>query len=221
MAKNRAAAEKVIYDYILKITNKENVETYKRLFGSMNDKAFDEFMSALASGEKYLCVYIPNFSDTGVSVERNLQIARELGYEFYQRIWIGSSDGSPEYLTPVPYMVFDLPCRRASQMLRKKIRIPESNRHVDQLSGQVTNESKGAAITYPELQILSSMGLDQSVTELIKYRGGDKRGFAAMNSMVNRFGKASLKSLANFATGVESTKTLSMLLTSAHLKNNL
>ena len=76
-------------------------------------------------------------------------------------------------------------------------------------------------ITYPETQLLVALGLDASLVELLKYRGGDIRGFTAMNGMIAKYGHANLATLKPYASGVESTNTLSSYLKAMHLKNNL
>jgi hypothetical protein len=65
------------------------------------------------------------------------------------------------------------------------------------------------------------MGLDKSLLELLKYRGGDIKGFNAMNTMISRTGGVRLQAISHLASGVESTKTLSAFLTAMHLKNTL
>lgn len=219
---NRKAAEDFILKYIKKIIpNSDNVKTYQKLFSEMNDKEFHTFMNDLETEVKFLPIIMPNFANTGLTVENNLNIGKELGHEFFQKIWIEGKDDNPTYLTPIKNLVIDLPLRRASQMLIKKISIPPDNKTVDSMTGQPTGESKGAKISYPELQICSSMGLSKSMEELMKYRGGDIKGHAALNNMINKFGSANQKTLSVFASGVESTKTLKTYLTAAHLKNTL
>jgi hypothetical protein len=56
---------------------------------------------------------------------------------------------------------------------------------------------------------------------MMKFRGGDLKGFNAMNAMISRYGTANLKTLNNFASGVESTKTFSTYLRAMHFKTNL
>ena len=89
------------------------------------------------------------------------------------------------------------------------------------MSGQPTGDSKGSKISFPELQILASMGLDNCVVEMMKFRGGDLKGFNAMNGMIGKYGEASLKTLANYSSGVESTRTLKTFLTGMHLNSSL
>ncbi len=218
----RQATETFILKHLKEIApGSQTADFYKARFEKMSDQEFDAFMKRLESGEEFLVLHAPNFAKSGITVENNIRVGRKLGHEFFKRIWIGPKQNEPAYLTPVKYIVVDLPVRRASQLLIKKIRIPQHNKTIDTLSGQPTGDSKGAKISYPELQFLASMGLDSSITELIKYRGGDLKGHSAMSAMMNRYGEANLKTLSNYSSGVESTKTLKTFLTGMHLKSNL
>lgn len=222
MNEKRQKAQDVILKYIDKmLPGSPNQKYYQTLFDGMDDKAFDTFMKELKDGSRHLCIIAPNAVKPELTVERNLGIAKELGYNFFQRIWIGASGDRPAYLTPIPYMVVKLPIRRQAQLLVKKISIPEDNKIVDDLTGQPTGRSKGAKISYPEVQVLAAMGLDQNTTELIKFRGGDLKGFDAMNTMISRTGGVSLKSIEPFASGVESTKTMKTFLTAMHIRSTL
>ena len=127
----------------------------------------------------------------------------------------------PTHLTPIEYLVVDLPLRRASQLLIKKIKVPDHSNVIDALTGQPTGESKGATLSHPELQVCAAMGLEDSMVELMKYRGGDNKGIVALNGMLSKYGTANLKTLSNYASGVESTKTLKTFLTCMHLKSTL
>lgn len=222
MAKNRKAAETFILEYIEKmLPGSPNKGLYEDYFKSMSDEQFDAYMADLESGAKFLVMTSPNFTTPSLSVERNLAIAKELNHDFFQHIWFGEREGTPAYLSPIKYLVVDLPLRRASQLLTKKISIPDDNKVIDNTTGQATGDSGRARVSYSELQILASMGMDECATELFKYRGGDLKGFNALNAMIGRFGSANQKTLGNYASGVESTRTLRTFLTSAHLKNNL
>jgi hypothetical protein len=219
---NRSAASDFIIKNIEKLCpGSGNSQTYKDLFSKMSDKEFDAFMKDLESGEKFLPIIIPNFSETPLNLERNLALGDELGHDFFQKVWIEGEGDKPTYLTPVKFLVMDLPLRRASQMLTKKIRVPKHNKVIDSMTGQPTGESKGAKMSYPELQVCAAMGLEKSMVELMKFRGGDVRGHTAYNAMISKFGTANLKTLENYASGVESKATLRTFLISMHLKNSL
>lgn len=221
MIKNRKKVEEHIKKYVEKIA-KGNGAIYDRLFKSMSDKEFDNWMKQLEDGSIKLAVISPNNTKHPITVENNLAIGKEIGHEFFTRLWMESDDGT-RYLTPNPCLVVKLPVKRPSQTNVKKRSIPKSSRPIDSLTGQVANhrDTRGARISYPELQLGSAMGLDKSLEEMVKYRGGDVMGNIALNAMVSRQGRASLQALKPFASGVESTKTLHSYLTAAHLRNNL
>ena len=214
---NRKAAEKSIINDVFEITNSnDNVIIYRNLFASMNDKQFDEFVT-----RKMIPIIMPNFYKDRLSVKRNLAIGKKWGVKFFQRLWIGANNGSPEYLTPLEYFVIHLPLRRASQMHMKKLAVADNNKSVDMLTGQLSANTKGSKITLPELHVLAAMGLDKSVVELMKYRGGDSKGFLAMNAMISRYGNCNQDTLKNYASGVESTNLVSTILKCMHVANNL
>jgi len=222
MAKNRKKAEQYILEFCNDIDpSGYNAEKYKTIFKEMSDKDFDDYMKGIRDGEKYLVLFKPLYKAKGITVDNNLKIAKKYGLSFFQRLKVTKTKEGVDYITPIEYLIVDLPYRRQSQTLIKKISIPEHNKVIDELTYQPTGESKGAKVSYPELQVLIGMGLDNSINELIKFRGGDKNGFKAYNAMFLRYGNAKLSVLNNFSSGVESTKTLKIYLTAMHLKNTI
>ena len=220
---SRKETEAFILKYIDKILpGTKNVDLYRDKFKKMSNKEFDEWINRLENGEEELVIISPNFNDKyKLDVERNIGIAEELGHEFFTELVYEGMPGVPDHETPTKYLVLDLPNRRLSQILIKKIAIPENSRFVDRLTGQPTGNSAGASLTYPEVQVLAAMGLDNTVVELLKYRGGDSGGLRALNAMIDKYGRASQKVLYNYSSGVTSKRTLKTFLTAMHLKNNL
>lgn len=222
MSGNRAAATEVILTYIDKLMpGSPNTEIYRQRFAEMSDKEFDEFMGQLEREEIFLTIQAPNLDKNKLSIERNFEIAKELGHEFFERIWMDEGNDIPPYLTNHKYLIVDLPLRRQAQLLTKKISIPKNNNTVDNLTGQPTGPSKGSKISYPELQILAALGLDNCSIELMKYRGGDLKGFNVMNNSISKTGGVELSTLDKLGTKVKSTQTLYTYLTSMHLSNTL
>lgn len=223
MAGNRKAAEQIIIDMVEAILpGGGNRQVYETFFSKMNDKTFDQWMEDINTGKERPFIYVPNGSKHKLSTERNFAIAKKVGHSFFEKIWVDHDDPErPKYLTNVPYIILELPVRRQSQLLVKKISVPDNNRSIDQLTGQAAGGSRSARISYPELQFLMGMNLPNSLIELMKYRGGDQGGFNAMNRTISTDGTVSLKGISHLATGVESTKTLSAYLTAMHLRNTL
>jgi hypothetical protein len=228
---NRKEATAYILKHIAMIdpSDKDNVELTKNQLTSLSDAEFEAFMSRLSApgpGEENrpqdaLTYYVPNLGKTSISLNRNLEVAEAIGHKFFERLWITDAQTGVTYLTPNTFMVVDLPIRRQAQLLVKKSSIPTDHKSVDELSGQVTGESKGSKLSFPELQAQVSQGLDQTVIEQIKIRGGDEKAYQEFERQMIDKGTVSQAELLSLGTRVKSTETLSILLKGMHLDNNL
>jgi hypothetical protein len=219
---NRKKAEEMILQFMSDIDiSGYNKNIWSEILKNMSDKQFDEYMQGIRSQEKFLVIFKPAYRANGITVENNLEIAPKYNLEFFEHLNFTNNTDVGDYKTPIKYLVIDVPYRRQSQTLEKKISLPDDNKVIDELTYQPTGPSKGAKISYPELQVLIGMGLDNSISELIRYRGGDRGGFNAYNSMFLRYGSVNLRTLSSYATGVESTKTLKSLLLGMHIRPNL
>ncbi len=222
MPGNRKAAEDFILTHIEEMCpGSDNTKLYKTLFTSMNDDQFDQFMQDLDTGKKQLAITSPNFSSAQLDTGRNIEIAERLGHKFFQRIQIPAVGNKPSYMTPNPYLVVDLPLRRQAQLLDKKIKVPVDNNSVDDFTGQPTGKSKGSRISHPEVQVISALGQPRSLEEFLKYRGGDEKGFNAMNTVIQRTGGVSMDAIEPYSGQVRATTTLKTYLTAMMLSNTL
>lgn len=220
MTKNRQAFIDTIVDGIEKIIpNSPNTQMYRDFFAAMSDQELDDYVQKLKSRENRLSIIVPPDAPYTLNKKRNLKLAKEWGYSFFQRIYMPEGKNTPSYLTPKKYCIMMLPLKRQAQHLVKKISIPEDNKTIDDFSGQPTGSSKGSKISYPEVQIMTALNLDQCLVEFMKYRGGDIRGFDAMNTSIARTGSVSLKQLEQLGTQVKSTITLSTILKAMHIEN--
>lgn len=222
---NRNAVETFIKTYIEKLTpGSKNKQMYESFFKKMNDNQFKDWLLKLKNKQTHLMVVDASFDKSHLSIENNLKVAEELNHDFFQRLWIEEVDNNGEtyrYLTLEKHLILYLPVRQPSQLLTKKLSVPEDNTKRDNLTGQVVGDSQSSGISYPELQILMGIGLDDTISELIKARGGDLGASQALDAYLNRYGNASLSTVNKYATGVESTNTLRSFLTAMHLANNL
>lgn len=220
---NRALAEKELLYFIDQFSpGSPNKEIYRKRLAQMSDAEFEEFITRLENDEETLPLWIANFEQHKLSIERNFKIAAELEYELFQHLYLTDPQTGQITKTPVKHLVGYLPLRRQAQMLWKKMSIPESNHAVDERSGQATGDSKGSSLSYPELQVNAAKGLDNMVLELIKYRAGDDKAYNAMNRQLLETGEASLAAIAaTTPSRVKATQTLSIYLKSMMLQNNL
>ena len=221
MAGNRAAAEKFILKFIDDLApGNPNVMEYQERFKNMSDAQFDVWMKQLE--EKGALNFVSeNDTKFPLEVSRNIEIAKKFGHSYFERIWFPAKDGLPPYLSPKKAMIGKIIYRRQAQLLEKKISIPENNKTVDNMTGQPTGKSKGASISYPEAQVLEALNLENNLIEFMKMRGGDTKGFNAMNDSISKTGGVSLQAIAPMAGGVKSTELLHAILTSMHFRSTL
>ena len=197
-----------------------NAELTRQRFEAMSDEEFRETMIKFQKGEDILYLIAPNGAKVKLNTQRNIELGKKIGHDFFQRVWFTNPDGS-KYLSNDKYMIVRLPLRIQSQLISKKISIAKHNNTIDDLTGQPTGDSKGSKISYPEVQAMAALGLDNTLIELMKLRGGDRGAFNSMNTLITRNGEVSIKSVLPYSTGVKSTDTLYTYLTSMHLQNTL
>lgn len=210
MTPRQDATEELLY-LIDRITGDDkNRNIYETYLNKMTNKEFEAFIERLESGEETLSIWCANMSDTKISLARNLEVAKEIGHEFFHHLRLTDQDTGKVIITPVKHMVTDQMLRRQAQMHYKKKSIPDHNKSVDERSGQATSDSKGASMSYPELMVNSAKGgLDPLLIEMIKMRGGDERAFQEMNRSIFETGGVSLDAIrAKGPTTVKANDTL-------------
>jgi hypothetical protein len=220
MANRTAATEEILKFIDMILPGSDNVAIYTELLGKLTDSEFEAYMRKLEIEEECLSIVSANQQKPRLSLQRNLEVAKKLGHSFFERLWLTDPHTGTTYLTPIPYMVIDLPLRRQAQRLEKKVSIPHDNFHTDVMTGQATGPSKGASLSFPELQVLYAQGLESTIEELIKFRGGDEEAYRAMNKAIVNQGSVYLDTVRGNSR-VKSTETLSAFLKAAHLDNNL
>lgn len=217
----KAATEETIKLLSMFDGNNDAVKEVEAMLNGMSDKAFDAYMKKLRSGEEIIPYIMPNLTGSKLSADKNIKIGKKLGHDFFQRLWLTDPVTGRVSLTPEKYLVIDLPLRRQQQHLLKKISIPESNNQVDDLTGQPTAESKGSRLSFPEMQILASNGLNDVIRELLKFRGGDTTAYNALTKEALSIGTASMNAVDDETSKPKATMTLATLLKAAHIDNNL
>lgn len=221
---DRKSTEALILKYVDKIApGGENKKLYEELFKGMNNKQFDAFMTNLKNKTSTLCVIAPLDSPISkkITVKNNIKVGKELGYDFFQHVIVKGDGDKPPYKSPNKYLVYKLPFRRAAQTLSKKISIPKDSKSIDLATGQVTGSSQASKLTYPEIQMLTGMGLDKSLKELLKNRGGDIKSQNAMMNLLYKYGKVDDATLKQYEDKVISAKTLINYWRASHIKTTL
>ena len=198
-----------------------NAEIYETYLNNMSDKAFSDFIERLRNKTEKISVFLPINSKFKLRFSHIEKIARKLNYSFWHRLRLTDSETGQIALTQSTHMVIDLILRRQVQMLWKKMSVAEDSKHIDVLTGQPTNESKGSSTSFPENNAMIARGMVDAPTELIKMRGGDTDAYNLARRLIQRNGVVSLKDIEHLPTRAKVVDTTSAYLKAMHLRNNL
>ena len=194
-----AQKKKKILDYICKLCDTMepsglNSKRYRQIIGQMNDKEFDQFMNYMKEGQWQLHIVAPNMI-VNLQNEDLLKACDLIGLDLFQRVWMYDKATGRKFLTDNKYMFVKLPIRRQQQFLDEKISVPDNDRTIDGLTGQVTGDSRSCSITNPEIQILAARGLNNTLQELVNIRGGNIHGYSEFRRMLEENGEGDLDML--------------------------
>jgi hypothetical protein len=185
----------------------------------MTDSEFDLFMKQIRDNKAKLYVTLPNMLPTITTAEL-VQLAEDLDVKIFHKLWIKDPTTGKHMLTNEAHMVLKLPIRRQQQFLDKKMSVPDSDRKIDQLTGQVTSDDKSSALSNPEIQILYSRGLETTLMELIKVRGGDINAYGEFKRQMEETGEGELN-MIDLNSRTRSAVIAGVYMTGMHIGNNI
>ncbi|MBO4735782.1 MAG: GNAT family N-acetyltransferase [Paludibacteraceae bacterium] len=190
---------KYITDYICAICDlmdpsKLNSKRYHRLLDHMSDKDFDQWMHYVKDGKWKLHIVAPNLI-INLKNENLLKAADKAKCKLFHRLWMTDNATGRQYLTDNEYLVLTLSVRRQQQYLDEKLSVPDNDRQIDGMTGQVTGDSRACSMTNPEIQILAARGLDATLEELVNVRGGNINAYAEFKRQAEETGEISLNSI--------------------------
>lgn len=198
------AKRKAVEDYIIKYMDEIdpsglNTAKYRKLFSKMSDNLFDTWMTYLRDKQTVLSVETPNII-VKVDIDRLIKLCKELGIELFTRLKLWDEPTQTYYHTTNKYIMLKLPIRRQAQFLDHKLSVPEGDSKIDNLSGQVMKPDQANGLSQVEVQALYARGLNATIMELIKYRGGDTTAFAEYKRSLEERGSTSIANETNSVT---------------------
>lgn len=172
----------------------KNATRYIAFINKMSDKEFDKFMNNLKNDVPHDRLYLStqNMTDTALNIDNLLSASKKLNMVMEHHLIITDKSTGVKYKTPYKYFVGEGVVRRAQQYWDHKISVPESDQVTDQMSGQVTNDSRASNLTAPEMLALRQRGFNNTLIELIKVRGGDKTSYDEFSRLCYETGTSSL-----------------------------
>lgn len=222
MARNRKAME----EYILKAVSDMDVTgrttaKLKEQFAKMDDKRFHLWYLDLKDKKDYVPIYLENHMDgKGITLEHALKTCEKYGIQIFQRFWYRNPATGVKALSNKPVPFIHLSVRRQIETLLNKMSVSEENNRVDTLTGQALGGA--SAITQPETLVYLEKGLDGSLVEKLKYRGGDIEGGRLFDKSLIETGKVfTTQLMEQHNTSTRVVQTADIYLTGAHYENNL
>lgn len=196
-----------------------NESRYSKFFDTMSDTEFDTYMKNLRDKKTKIVLYAPNMK-IFLKMEDILQAADSLKCDLFERLNMKDPVTGKKFLTKQKYLVLRLPVRRTRQFLMHKLSVAESDKKLDVLTGQVTKPDKASAMSFVEAQLLYARGLNHTLKEFVKVRGGDIRAFASFKQQLEESGSIHLTGL-DPDTVPRSTVVMGVVLKCMHFDNNL
>ena len=181
-----------IYDKI--DPSKTNSKIFRGVVDKMSDKEFDQFMNYIKEGKYQLHIIAPNLK-INLKNEDILKAADAVGCQLFHRFWVDDPSTGRKFLTDNEYLVIQVPIRRQQQFLDEKIAVPDHDRTIDGMTGQVTGDSRNCSVTNPEIQILAARGLNNTLQEFINVRGGNINNYNDFRRALEETGECNLGDL--------------------------
>ena len=223
MARNRKKATELLLTLIEPIdkhTDADNVGRYKRQLNALSDTQFHNFMKAIKEEKACFYLYMPNMGKHP-STNHVLAACKKLGVVNYHFIDIYDDVTGETMRTPQKHLVIRVPARRLQQYGDHKLAVPEGDRRVDIMTGQVIHEDRAAGLTNPELQSLAAKDLPLLAKELVTYRGGSPEAWqTGFKQQAEETGVIQLDQIdPEFKN--RTSKTMQLLLEGMHFETNV
>lgn len=211
----RIQAEKEIYELLDTFDpSKYNSDMYRKLFNTMSEEKFKEYMKRLASENEYISMEVDT-SAKRLTLDKIFKIADKVGVKTHKYVMHKeneSSDGSICSVSPHPSLILYIPVRRLQQMLSKKNSASGNMDKINPLTGTVTSDSKSASLNDTQVQGLITTNQRNTLKELIGPRADDEKSKNMMLHSIEERGEVNLKDLHLKPENKQALNTLKVFL---------
>lgn len=219
---NRKAFEKLILDRMARVTEGGgNKVIYERIFKEASNDDIETMVQWLEQGNS-----LPIWSPGGIAKEeltyKNLMALCELDkVKIMQRIISYDEDTNIMSMSPNEAIVGRSELRAQRQFWAKKFNAAKNDYKVDDLTGQVSMESRATGISMPEITVLRGLGLPIMSNELYNVKGGDQDALKAYKNDLLTTGKTTTDGSLRKGSGTKVLSTVHFLLRGRLIDNNI
>jgi hypothetical protein len=219
---NRKAFEKLVLDRMGRVTDGGgNKVIYERIFKEATDEQIEGMVKWLEQGNS-----LPIWSPGGIKKE-------ELRYEtlmklceldkvkIMQRVISYDEDTNIMSMSPNEAIVGRSELRAQRQFWAKKFNAAKNDYKIDDLTGQVSMESRATGISMPEITVLRGLGLTTMANELYNVKGGDQDALKAYKNDLLTTGKTTTDGSLRKGSGTKVLSTVHYLLRGRLIDNNI
>jgi len=197
----------------------DNGKRYRDMLEPMSIQEFTRFMNLLKEQKYQLNIVMPNMVKT-FKMNDIFQAAKIADYKIMHQLWLPDPVSGRKFLTNEKYMVLQIPIRRAQQEVDKKLSVPQSDVHIDALTGQVTGPDKACSISTVEMRALHTRGLSKVLEEFVRVRGGDLNAYGDFKRQLEETGEVAIDQL-DPSTRSRASVIAGVLFRSVLLENNI
>lgn len=200
---------------------KLNVPLYEEVFERMDEDDYRKLAERYRAGNFYFPIIVDNMGEEIIDEHKVMKVGESIGVEYFQHCRLTDPETGEEYVTPIKYLVLDIPGRRLIQHISDKMSTAENNRVTDHLAGQATGVSKASSISSPELNVMNAKGLTYGPLEMMKVRGGDAIAYDAALKSIEETGTFSMDAVSQLGSKPKVVETLYELLLGTGIDSNL
>lgn len=177
-----------------------NANKYQKMFQSMNDNQFKQWIESFLQDEKSnFRLDIEEFGDGSRSLKfENIEKAANfLNVPLFEHVYLPhiSTDPNRPVRTKQPVLVGYLNIKRVQQFVTKKTGLSLDDTNRDEFTGKMKGDSKGGTMTGIENELLAGMGADKILSEISGARADNVSEYNNMLSEIAEHGSVELEKI--------------------------
>lgn len=177
-----------------------NANKYRKMFQTMNDLKFSQWIDAFLNDEKSnFRLDIEEFGDGSRTLKfENVEKAADfLKIKLFEHVYLPHVSSNPNrpIRTKQPVLVGWLNIKRTQQLASKKTGLALSDDNRDDMTGAAKGESKGGTTTGIENEVLAGVGGDIILSEISGARGDNVKEYDNMLSAIAENGSVKLSDI--------------------------
>lgn len=219
---NRKAFETLVLDRMRRVTKGGgNKVIYQRIFEQATDADIETMIQWFEQGNS-----LPVWSPGGIKNEELdydtlMALCKLDKVKIMQRVISYDEDTNIMSMSPNEAIVGRSELRAQRQFWAKKFNAAKNDYKVDDLTGQVSMESRATGISMPEITVLRGLGLPIMSNELYNVKGGDQDALKAYKNDLLTTGKTTTDGSLRKGSGTKVLSTVHYLLRGRLIDNNI